>query len=186
MPFAFEHGIRSSEGFTIVELMIIVTILGIMAMVSLPAIEPTQLYKLDLAAGELANGIRFARGEAMRTANPHGIELDPILESVRVYRGDTLTSPPTPVYDVYHPVTRMLYELDIDDDAPTQGVTFTTAPIWSAICNSPLLVGFDSLGTPRCGNPLSTILLSGTVTLTQNGHSRTVVIDGTTGRVTVQ
>ena len=76
--------------------MIVVTLLSIMAMVSLPAAEPTQIYKLDLAASRIANEIRFARGEALRTASPHGVELDASLETMRVYRGDTITSPPNP------------------------------------------------------------------------------------------
>ena len=74
----------------------------------MPSLEPAQPYKLDLAANEVASAIRHARGEAIRMAAPDGVDIEPSAGRIRVFRGAPGTTPPTPTYDVVHPISRGL------------------------------------------------------------------------------
>ena len=175
-----------SRGFTLVELLIVVSIMSIAALIVLPSVEATEPYKLDLAANQLADSIRYARGEALRMANPYGVHIEASQKRIRVYRGAGVSLTPTPVYDVYHPLTKRLYKLDLGDRSMPEGLTVSASASWSGVCNQSALLGFDSLGTPRCGDPWSVFLTASKLILTYAGHTRSVVVDGVTGRVTVQ
>jgi type II secretory pathway pseudopilin PulG len=170
----------------LVELLLVIAIFSITAIIAVPAIKPTQPYKLDLAATHLADALRHARAEALRMANPHGIHIETSQKRIRVFRGADATLPPTPVYDVYHPLTKRLYELDLDSGSMPEGVTLSASSSWSETCDQPAVLGFDAVGTPRCGDPWSAVLETSTFTLTYAGHTRSVIVDGVTGRVTLQ
>ena len=145
----------------------------------------SETYKLELAASEVAAAYRYARGEALRGADPHGVHVDVAQNRIRLFRLPTL-SPPTPAYDVNHPLTKRLYDIDLDAQPATEGVTVASGAVWSATCDQPSFFGFDSAGTPRCGDPWPVTLEVGGVMLSYQGHTRAVVVDGETGRVTVQ
>lgn len=175
---------RSQNGLTLIELLTVLSIVAIASLVVLPALAPTQPHALDLAVHEFADAIRAARSEALRTDNPHGVHIEGIQGRIRVFRGDPGTMPPNPLYDVPHPLTKRPYEIVLATD--TSGIAVTRSATWSAVCGQPDLLGFDAAGTPRCGDPWAVLLQTSTVTLTLAGHTRRVVVDGETGRVTVQ
>ena len=173
-------------GFTLIELMVVIFILSVVALIVSSSLTPSEPYKIELAAGELAAALRHARGESLRTTDPHGVHIETAAKRVRVVRGAVGTIPPVPVYDVYQPVTKQLYEVDIGALLSSQSMTITNAPNWSSACNEPDFLFFDLAGRPRCGDPWGVLLDTGTLTLTWSGHTRVVAIDGETGRVTIQ
>jgi prepilin-type N-terminal cleavage/methylation domain-containing protein len=175
-----------ASGFTILEMLIVVGVLSIAALVVVPSSEPAAPYRLDLATSELAAAIRFARGEAIRTGRPHGVELDTSLETFRAFRAAPNDVPPTPIYDVNHPVSKLPYVGDLDDDSATRGVALAAESSFSAACNTPTRVVFDARGIPRCGDPWSVLLQAQTLTLTLGGHIQRILLEGETGRVRVQ
>lgn len=180
------HRLAPSDGFTLVELVSVVFILGIFALVALPAAEPSQSFKLDRAASQVASAIRFARSEALRTGAPHGINVESTLARIRVFRGDVGTSPPTPVYDVRHPLTKHIYEVDLRDQPMTSAVAMNAAAVWTDVCTTPTLISFDGEAAPRCHDPAPVLLTNFAVSVSMAGVSRFVVLEGETGRVTVQ
>jgi len=173
-------------GFSLVELTLVLALLGILALVALPSGQPTQSYKLELAAVELADAYRFARSESLRTGSPHGTHTDPSQNRVRVFRADTGTTPATPIYDVYHPIHRKLYDVDLDLAPEWTGVAMSAGATWLGACSAPTLLSFDAGGTPHCSNPGAVLLDQATVQLSLAGETRDVVIDGETGRVWIQ
>ena len=55
-----------SHGVTLVELLVVISILGVVALVAIPDFSSSKPAQLDLAANEFAAAMRFARSESMR------------------------------------------------------------------------------------------------------------------------
>ena len=104
-----------SHGVTLVELLVVITILGVVAVVAIPNFSSSNPQTLDLAAEEFANAMRFARSEAIRTGEPRGFRQRSDTKRIRVFRPDTGTAPWTLNYDVYHPLTKQLYDIKLDN-----------------------------------------------------------------------
>ncbi len=177
---------RSEHGFSLLELLIVVTILGIAAAVAVPDISTTNTTKLDLAAEEIAEAMRFARSEAIRSGQPRGFRQQSGAKRIRVFRPDTSVSPWNPVYDVYHPVSKKLYDVDLDTHPFASAGAITRTPIFLGTCNVNGNIYFDNSGIPRCNDPETVLLEQLDITLTLGKHNRVVTLSGITGRVTVQ
>jgi len=69
---------RSERGFSLSELLVVVAILGLIALISVPALmQLMPQYRIRSAASELAAGMRFIRQKAMTTRVPWKVVLDP-------------------------------------------------------------------------------------------------------------
>ena len=177
---------RREHGYTLVELLIVVTILGVAASVAVPDISTSNISQLELAAEEMAEAMSFARSEARRTGQPHGFRQQSSAKHIRVFRPDTAVSPWALVYDIYHPVSKKLYEIDFDTHPFARVDTISRTPTFFGVCNQTGNIYFDGNGVPRCANPETILLGKFAVTLTLGNHSRVVTLNGVTGRVTVQ
>jgi len=175
-----------SHGVTLVELLVVLTILGVVAVVAIPDFRSGDPAQLDLAAEEFANAMRFARSEAIRTGEPRGFRLHSSQERIQVFRPDTGTSPWTLNYDVYHPLTKQLYDIELDTHPFAATDSISHNRVWRGDCDTPKNVYFDSNGTPWCAEPETVLLEQFDVTLTLGAHSRVVTLHGITGRVTIQ
>lgn len=171
------------SGWSLAEIVVVLLLLGIAATILLGTGDRGER-RLDVAAGEVAAALRFARQESLRTGDVYGVRIEPPERRVRVFRADTGTTPATPVYDVYDPVSKKLWDVDFDDFGPARGVTLTLSASWQGVCNWPEFVEFRSGGTPVCRDPLSVFLESADVELGFGDRSRTVTLHGFTGRVT--
>ncbi len=174
------------RGVSLLEVMLVVSILGLVATVAIPDIAISRGYKLDLAANEFAGAMRFARSEAIHLASPRGIQLQPASRRIRVLRPDMTVSPPILVYDVYDPLTKNLYDIDLDINpfAEVDGLSLNST--FRGTCNTPGEIYFDTTGMARCANPETVLVSKFTVTFSLGGDQRIVTLDGLTGRVTVQ
>lgn len=177
---------RKQRGYSLVELVVVVAVLTTLAAMAMPAPSSVASRKLDVAASEVASAIQYAYSEAARTSQPHGFEQPTGTERIRVFRLDTGTVPPTPVYNVYHPVTRQLYDIDLDDLSSAAVDSIGLTATFRSACTQAERIAFDRNGTPWCTNPATVLLESFELTLTLEAATRTVRTDGMTGRVTVQ
>lgn len=175
-----------ARGFTLVELIIVMSIIAIGAMVAQMTREPTDPYAVDLAASQWVDAIERARLEALRMDARYGVSLEPTLGRIRVFRSDPASGPNLPIYDVLHPVTKKAYTVQLDERPDTAAVVVSGANTFDAGCSQPALILFDGDGTPRCGNPEGVLFTGATLTLSKGSHSRTIQIEGVTGRVVVQ
>ncbi len=173
------------QGISLIEIIVVVTILAIIAVVVVPDLSSNDYRKLDLAAEELAQAIRFSRLESMRTKTPHGVIFNASSDNAKVYRLPSFF----PIYDVYHPVNKRLYTLNLKTDNATAGVGLQSYAIYytnSTTSNSQYL-GFNIEGNPKLSFfGTDYMLVSAAITLEYAGKTKVINVSPMTGRVTVQ
>ncbi|MDX1516080.1 MAG: prepilin-type N-terminal cleavage/methylation domain-containing protein [Woeseiaceae bacterium] len=177
---------RTERGYSLVELVIVVTVLATLAAMAMPAPSSYAGTRLDLVSEEIASAMRFAHSEAMRTGQPHGFHVQSIDRRIRVFRLDTGTTPPTPLYDVRHPVSKQIYDTDLTSPSLAAADALGINALFRGACTQTELVYFDGYGTPWCTNPETVLLESFAVTVTLGSTNRVVNADGMTGRVSIQ
>lgn len=176
--------LNRQRGISLLEIMVVVAILSIIAVIALPNLSSSDSKKLDLAAAEVAQAIRFARIEAMRTGISYGVIFSTSSDEVKIYR---LVSG-IPTYDVVHPVTKKLYTLNLKTDPATSDVDLQSYAIYYGGGG----VNQQYLGFNRHGNPkyhffgLDYMLDSAAITLAYRGQTTVVHVGPMTGRVSIQ
>lgn len=175
-----------NRGVTLVELLVVTTILGIVAVATIPFLTSVNPQQLDTAANQFAEAIRFARDEAIRSSKPLGFQTSLSSNGIDVFSANTSTTPWALNFDVYHPVSKQLYTFDADTHPLADVETMISTPLFQGACNTPVNIVFDAGGRAWCADPESTLLRQLTITLTLGNHSRLVTLLGITGRVTVQ
>jgi type II secretion system protein H len=177
---------RNEHGYTLAEILVVVAILGVAASIAIPDISTTNPGKLELAAEEFAQAMRFARSEAIRTGQPRGFRQQSAAKRIRVFRPDTGTSPWTLNYDVYHPLSKHPYDIDLNTHALALADSLDRDASFMGSCNASGKIYFDSNGIPRCADPETILVKQFDVTFTLGELTRVVTLHGITGRVTVQ
>jgi prepilin-type N-terminal cleavage/methylation domain-containing protein len=186
-----EHYYRAKSyhrqaAYSLLELSVVVLILGIVAAILVPDSTPTNQHKLDLAAQEFAAAMRFARSEAIRLGEPRGFRQESMQMRIRVFRPDIGTNPWTPIYDVYHPVSKKLYDIDLNTHPLASVDSITHSRVYRGSCNQAGIVYFDGQGIPRCTDPETVLLEQFELTFTLGNTSRLLRLDGISGQVNVQ
>jgi len=184
----------AAAGFTLVDVLLVVAILSMFAAIALPTSKPLDAARLDVAAQETANALRWARSEAIRNGSVLdtsgtrivGFDVSTTTNHVRVsdYSGYARGS------NMAHPIDKKTYDLDLANDSATRGVTVTSATFINqagAAAGSTAIFDADGNpyqynigGTPAAVSPLT----SAVVVLAYNGATRTVTLEST-GRVVV-
>lgn len=176
------------RGVSLIELVAVITILGIVAAVTVPTLFSGNSKKVDVAATELADAIRFTRAEAIRTTSPTGIWYFSSTPGFSLYRVTYLLGLPIPVYDVRHPIDKKLYTLNYSNNGNQAPVTISSVTLkYGGSGSNREYIAFDSHGTPRyLDGSTYKMLDEATIVLVYDGHTRTVSVSPMTGRVTVQ
>ena len=183
-------GVRGARaqagGFSLAELVVVVAIIAIGAAVALPATSSVSDQQLALAARELADAYRHARDEARRTGVMHGVSVESGGAVAHVFRLDRSVSPPDPVYDVLHPLTRQAYTLTFGGSAAA-GVRVGSAERDTfESCGNAKSIAFDRHGAVRCIAPLTTRFSAVRIPVGAAGRKVVVSVDGYSGKVTVK
>ncbi|MDH3276107.1 MAG: prepilin-type N-terminal cleavage/methylation domain-containing protein [Gammaproteobacteria bacterium] len=172
------------QGYTLLEMLIVAAIIVLVATLALPSLSTDDADSLDAATSEVVAAVRFAHSEAIRTGVPHGVYATQISQRIRIY---SLPVPGTPIYDVYDPLTKQLYDLNYStgtSDVAISSVYFKFKDFWLPQS----YLGFSGgTGIPKY-NDSGTIRMLETayIRLSHNGVQRTISISPMTGRVTVQ
>jgi len=161
------------QGFTLIELVMLIVIIGIVALVAMPKAVTSQAVRLEAACQKIASDLRYAQGMALAQQVRFGISFDPVSEAYFVYRVNIGTV-------AMDPQTRNDFNVSFVTLNEFKGIDIAST-------NFSNKIEFDSAGAPYDGNGV--ILSSqGVITLqAQAGaYSRTVRIEAKTGKVSVQ
>lgn len=164
----------TSRGFSMTELIVIISILGILSWIAYPKMSAMDEIKLDAAARRLAGDLRYAQSLAISRRVIHGILFDPALEKYTVYAPNAAT----PITDPADRARTMIVDY-------TSRTEFRGVLVQSAAFGTTPGVSFDYFGVPRdtAGVDLSA---TGTVVLSYQGQTDTVFVAPQTGMVTVR
>lgn len=130
------QGCGSRHGFTLMECVIIVLILGIVAMAGIPEFKGMiSEARLNEAAAELVSGLYYTRSLAVEHQRPFGLRADLSGNWFAVFDGRYHNDPDAHPADVppvgangvvFHPLSKALYTEDLD--AIYAGVQIATVP----------------------------------------------------------
>ncbi|MBI4364976.1 MAG: prepilin-type N-terminal cleavage/methylation domain-containing protein [Candidatus Latescibacteria bacterium] len=165
---------RLEAGFTLTELIVMISIIGILAWLAFPNMGAMDEIRLDAAARRLAADLRYAQSQAISRRVMHGILFEPSIERYTVF-APTASTPVTDPGDRARP-------LRVDYASRTE---FQRVEIASATFGTTPGVKFDYFGVPRdtAGTDLAA---TGRVILTYQGASDTIDVSPQTGTVTIR
>ena len=149
-------------GFTLIEMMVVVVILGICAAVIIPMAMDSSSAQAKAAARMLSADIQYAQSAAITYQMPITMAFSTANESYTLKdpNGTTLT----------HPVQRSAYAVDFGSQSGMSEVEIISASFTGAS------VTFDEMGTPTG---------QGTVRLQAGSYIYDITVAAATGRVTV-
>ncbi len=179
-----------ARGFTLLELQVVVAVLAVFAAVAVPSLAPAGPEKVEAAALQVAEALRFARDEALRTGEVHGVRVLRDTGQVTVYRFNGASDPPFLGTILYHPVSKLPFDFFVPEGAGGAGVS---------IGNVDHPFSYRGDGTWRrdvlfapAGTPVTILggavhqLQIGQVDLAYDGYQCSVLLAPITGRVTIQ
>lgn len=182
---------RKQTGLSLLELTSVVAILGIAALVVIPNFSSIDPQKLDLAAEQVAQALRFSRSEAMRTGEHHGVTISQATQKVLVKKWDLTTDPVSTESVPYHPLSKQSFEFDVNGLSLAPGISITNSSdifLYTGIGRRRSLI-FDPQGFPVWiyGSDGSIYRMEeGIIELSSAQAQRSIAVAPLTGRVTVQ
>jgi prepilin-type N-terminal cleavage/methylation domain-containing protein len=151
---------KQERGFTAIELILVIVILGILAAIAYPRFQGLPGIRVSAAAQEIAGVIRYAQSQAISTAYNYKVYFYAGTNSYSVYQVNRSSGAET---IISNPLKAGNYPVALNTDYP--GVTI----------GADYTVEFDYLGAPDGG---------GSVTISGGGTSMTISVLANTGRVT--
>ena len=159
------------DGFTFVELVVVITLIGILAWLAYPSLGAIGEIRLDAAARRVASDLRYAQNRAIGSRTVHGVRFDVGAGSYTVYAANSGAA-------IVNPADRgKRLVVTFASLAETRGVRIESA----AFGGTPG-VTYDFYGVPRdsAGAELKT---PGRVVLLCDGRRDTVEVAPETGAI---
>jgi hypothetical protein len=165
---------RTARGFTLVELVLIISILGLLVVIAVPNRSGVDEVSLRAASRKLASDIRYAQGQAIARRIRHGVRFEvqeKRYEVVATGRGEPIEDPGARGHALV---------VSFKNPSAAHGVTLVSASFDGA-----REVSFDFFGVPStiAGRE---IRRPGLIVLACGGMTSTVEVAPGTGKVTVR
>jgi len=161
------------HGFTLVELIVVVVIIGIASLIAVPMLSSAADMQVRSAANRLAADLDYAKSLAMTHQKTFSVVFDPSAEGYEIQDSDgvAIKNPMRPNQD---------YEVSLKSDSRSSRVDIVSSNFDSDSSNT---VTFDYLGVPFSG--AGRLTNPGRITLTSDNFTLYVDIEPVTGYVTI-
>jgi Tfp pilus assembly protein FimT len=167
-------------GLTLAELLVVCAVLAIAVTIALPTAQPVAEFRADTAAGEVAQALRYARAEAIRTNGYRMISCDTTSNKILVYIPDANGAFAAAVTD---PMTKKDYAVVLDQAPAGSNLALASCSFVFADKTAATAVVFGADGKPFAAAKSLSALSLGTIQLGAGIVKRTVAVDAI-GRVT--
>ena len=177
------HKIAAS-GFTLAEMLITITILGILAAAAIPLLSANDPQKLSVAAEETANTLRFALREAKRSGGYVLVDGETTSGQLKFYTSNASATVGAAVVD---PLTKRAMILNMNSSVFSAGVILSPQFNSTGGPDAGILIGpgLSQIQTIKNGSPVSALQANSGVLLSYGAQSVTVNINEITGLVTL-
>lgn len=162
------------RGFTLVEIIMVVVILGIAALMAIPMVSNAADVQVRAAANRIAADIDYAKSMAITYQRSYSVVFDPANESYEIQDQNGAV--------IDHPVNPGTFVVDFSADSNLSRVDIANADFDSDASKA---ITFDYLGSPYSGLDTSTPLNTGQITLTADNFTLVVNVEPVTGYVTI-
>ena len=166
------------KGFTLIEILVVVVILGIAAAIVVPAIGSRSDLKATSAARMIMSDLIYAQNRSISQQKPHYVRFDAGAEKYEIFE----QMGATPVY-IQHPVeaSNFIVKLGADGAKPIRDVFIDTAGF-----DGKTVLMFDELGTPMAydtGTSTYSPMTNGSVKLICGTLALTIVVEPFSGEL---
>ena len=172
---------RSSRGFTLLETLVAALLIGIVALAAVPLLSSQNPTKLDVAAAEVGNALRFAFSEVERIGGCVWVD-GSVSGHLQVWSGCTSSG----WVVVSDPLTKRALDVDASGPAFSGQVSMVPKFVTGGTPYKRLMIG---PGTTQLraydGTNLGPLEAGSGVVLTLGSQSVTVALNETTGLVTL-
>src|SRR6266571_3282008 len=141
---------RSSRGFTLLETLVVALLIGIVALAAVPLLSSQNPTKLDVAAAEVGNALRFAIGEAERIGGYIWVD-----GSVSGHLRVSQVVSPTTLVAVSDPLTKRALDVDTSGPAFSGQVGMAVRFMYGTTAYTQLLITGAGVAGPGTGTQLN-------------------------------
>jgi type II secretion system protein H len=170
---------RAAAGFTLIEILVVVVILGIISAIIVPQINSRDDLKASSAARALTADLIYAQNLAITRQQMIYVKFDAAAETYKVV--DSVS----PENVLTHPVLLSPFLVSLGANATTPQLR--TVMIGTASFDGQPIIGFDEMGVPYSVTPAgaASAMTAGSVGLTCGSMTMTVTIEPYTGSITI-
>lgn len=172
--------VAHARGYTLIEILVVVMILGIAAALVIPQIGSAHALRVQAAVRSIISDITFAQADALAMQEERAIvfELDSNRYTLVEVVGGIIDPVENAMFDNGGPGGRFVRDLNADQ--------FGGSRITQASFDGDSILIFDELGSPLASPGDTTPGLGGHIIVQGTDSSFRINIDAYTGRVTVQ
>ncbi|MEM7577648.1 MAG: prepilin-type N-terminal cleavage/methylation domain-containing protein [Planctomycetota bacterium] len=170
-----KHQLKSSRGYTLVEVLVVVVILGIASAVVVPQLMAAGTLGIQAAARLVVADILFAQNEAIAAQENREVLFDPAGNAYRLQRFNADTGLDEVLTQGWKNGQVNNYAVDFEADERFDGITIESVQVGGSDATR---LEFDDLGSPLLSDEMQIVLGFRDQRLTVN-------VQPFTGRVTV-